>query len=98
MAKARAPKKPISSSMLESYVEACPHYTTNLDEMRTLFVVLVGYAGFLRIGFSVSKYVISQLKQNILKFFLPQRKTTSSGKGSMFISLGPAKNLSSSHY
>ena len=61
--------------MLESYVEACPNYTTNLDEMRTLFVVLVGYAGFLRIGeiLGIQLRHIT-IKSEYMEILLPKRK------------------------
>ena len=75
LSKPRAPKKPISSTMLERYIEACPNYNTNLDDMRTLFVVLVGYAGFLRIGEILSIQVRHiTIEADCMQIFLPKRK------------------------
>ena len=36
--------------MLETFLDSCTDYKRDLDQLRTLFVVLVGYDGFLRIS------------------------------------------------
>ena len=75
LAKSRAPKKPISPSMLESYIDTCPEYTSNLDDMRTLFVVLVGYAGFLRVNEILNIQVRHiTIEREYMQIFLPKRK------------------------
>ena len=50
LAKPRVAKKPIQTFTLDSFIKIYQKYATNLDELRILFVLLVGYEGFLRIS------------------------------------------------
>ena len=75
LAKPRKPKEPVQPHMLEELVRAHGSIGASASDLRLLFIVLVGYSGFLRI----SEILSIQIKHiNItsegMSIFLPSRK------------------------
>ncbi len=63
-------------------MDSCADYTDDLDQLRTLFVVLVGYAGFLRIS-ELLQLQVRHLTINAdhMILLLPKRKNDQFRKG-----------------
>ena len=75
LAKPRQPKEPIQPHMLQQLVDMHGHSTASPADLRLLFIVLVGYSGFLRI----SEILAIQLKHieivsHGMSIFVPRRK------------------------
>ena len=62
--------------MLETFLDSCTDYKRDLDQLLTLFVVLVGYDGFLRISELLQLQVghITVNHDDHMSLFLPKRK------------------------
>ena len=72
LARPRAPKDPVQPHMLEKLIQKHGHDTASL---RLLFVVLMGYSGFLRISEILSIQVRHiHLMPEGMSVFLPERK------------------------
>ncbi len=82
LAKPIVRKKPIQPHMLETFMDSFADYTDDLDQLRTLFVVLVGYAGFLRIS-ELLQLQVRHLTINVdhMILLLPKRKNDQFRKG-----------------
>lgn len=74
LSKPREPKDPVQPHMLQKLIEKHGHNNASPADLR-LFIVLVGYSGFLRIGEILSMQVKHiQLIPEGMSIFLPKRK------------------------
>ena len=75
LAKPRQPKDPVQPQMLENPVQKHGHSNASPANLRLLFLVLVEYSGFLRIGEILSIQVKHiRLVPEGMSIFLPNRK------------------------
>ena len=75
LARPREPKEPVQPHMLAKLIQKHGHNTASPADLRLLFIVLVGYSGFLR----TSEILVMQVRHIRLmpegmSVFLPQRK------------------------
>ena len=75
LARPRKPKDPVQPYMLEQLIQKHGHNTASPADLRLLFLVLVGYSGFLRIGEILSIQVKHiRIVAEGMSIFLPKRK------------------------
>ena len=83
LAKPRTPKDPIQPHMLHHLMEKHGQEKASPADIRLLFIVLVGYTGFLRIGEILSIQVKHiQMSPPGMTIFLPKRKNDQFRSGS----------------
>ena len=75
LARPREPKEPVQPHRLEKLIQRHGHNTASPADLRLLFIVLVGYSGFLCISEILSMQVRHiRLMPQGMSAFLPQRK------------------------
>ena len=83
LAKPRQPKEPLQPHMLEQLTESHGYTGATPADLRLLFIVLVGYAGYLRISEVLSMKINHiQIMPEGMSIFLPTRKNDQFRAGS----------------